>query len=207
MKHHFPEDSDSRLIQQLMSVAVRRFAENSITCGLNPMMEGRVVVCLSGKRFFFGMMLETLFASFRSQFNQDPQSVQQCATWLRTMSLDEIIMHGFYYTMQPGDVLVLPHSYLVLECCLGESQCDVVSWPCLLPGGTSWRTSQAEIRKYDAFRGGQSPMIDSLLKGLDTLEKLMLLCDVKLESDGSKSNTSLTYPDVFFNFGCLPMFA
>ena len=196
MKHHFPEDSDSRLIQQLISVAIRRFDENSITCGLNPMMEGRVLVCMSGRRFLFGMMLETLFASFRKQFSQDPQSLEQCATWLRTMSLEDIVLHGFFYTMQPGDVMVLPHSCLVLECCLGQSKCDMISWPCLLPGGTSWRTSQAEVRKYDAFRGGQSPMVDLLLKGMDTLEKLLLLCDVKMEPFDSDSKTRLKYPDV-----------
>ena len=176
-------------MKSLTCLAIHRYSAISFTCGISDMMSGRVIYCLNGFRIFLGMSLGKVATTFKEQFKSDPTSLRQCASWVHQMSLELLMSDGFYCMIGAGDVLILPPNHVILEASLGnQDECDVVSWPCLLRGGHDWRAEFVQNRSSsflsppddcdEVYRN----TVQSIRSGMNVLEKLLLLSDVKVEA-------------------------
>ena len=188
LKFHFPQECELQAMNNLTCLAIHRYSRTSFTCGISDMMAGRVVYCLKGFRIFLGMSLSKVATTFKEQFKQAPTSLRQCASWVHQMSLELLMSDGFYCMIGAGDVLVLPPNHVILEASLGDQdECDVVSWPCLLRGGHEWRVEFAQNRSSsflspsDDVDEAYHHIVQNIRSGMNVLEKLLLLSDVKAE--------------------------
>ena len=115
----FPEAFEAKCVESLSSLAIRRYEASSVTCGVFEMMTGRVVYCVQGDRFYMGMSIEQVMASFQSQFDRWPCSLRETACWLRQMSLEEIMTDGWFCLVRSGDILTIPPCHIIFEAFLG----------------------------------------------------------------------------------------
>lgn len=185
--HNFPEVHDAAVIKSIRSLSIHRYQPSSFQCGVTDTLAGRVVYCLGGCRLFLGMSVDKVCATFQKQFGRHPSSLRECASWLRKMHLEQILDHGFYCLLREGDVLVIPPFSVVLEGGLGvDSPCDLITWPCLLPGGFGWRTALKEFQKLSllstAEKSPEAKVALQISHSIVTVEKLLLLSDVKPEA-------------------------
>lgn len=195
---HFPEQSESTIVKKMMSLSISRFANDSFTCGVTELLAGRVVYCVSGLRVYMGMSIQKIVETFKQQFNQEPTSLRQCASWVHKMPLEVLMSNGFYCMVRRGDVLVIPPCFVILEASLGvsqdqECQCDVITWPCVAPKGDVWRKQFAVLRESPLFDvnpeidGTFANVVQGVVSGMTVLEKLLLLTDVKVEQPNVQS--------------------
>ena len=187
LSHQFPGEP---LMKNLTNLAIHRYSNTNFTCGVSDMMAGRIIYCLKGTRIFLGMQLEKVSTTFTKEFRRETRSLRDCASWVHQMSLELIMTEGFYCMIGAGDILAIPPNHVILEACLGngDDHCDVITWPCLLQGGQEWRSALKSIRSagflnVDPAGTDQSfsKAIQGISDGLNLLEKVLLLSDVKLE--------------------------
>lgn len=187
---NFPETQDAAVIKSIMSLSIHRHQPASFQCGVTDTLMGRVVCCLGGCRLFLGMTLDKVSTTFKEQFQRPPSSLKECASWVHRMSLELLLEDGFYCILREGDILVIPPFCVVLEGGLGvEHPCDLITWPCVLPGGHEWRAAFKEFQKLTLLdipdQETDSPTARAILgitSSVVTVEKLLLLSDVKNET-------------------------
>ena len=190
-----PQFPGEPLMKNLTNLAIHRYSNTSFTCGVSDMMAGRIIYCLKGTRLFMAMSLEKVSTTFTTQFRRETRSLRDCASWVHQMPLEMIMTDGFYSMIGEGDILVIPPNHVILEACLGngDDQCDVITWPCLLQGGQEWRSAFNTIRSagflsVDPAGTEQSfsKAVQVISAGMNLLEKVLLLSDVKLEPSTPK---------------------
>jgi hypothetical protein len=199
LKDQFPEHADAEKIQSLQSLQIHKFPADAATCGLTDMMLGRVIYCVTGCRLYTGIPLHSLITSFQKNFNRSPASLGDCAVWFRKQSLEDIISQGFYCLLGPGDILVVPSGYMILECCLGTTGCEVITWTCLYPSGRSgantWRVQSTFVHQQglldipDEAPEKFQKILGHLKSGLQLMDKFLLLAEVKQEDPRDRSRS------------------
>lgn len=182
--------AESPYMRNLLSFVINRHSATSATCGTFDLMANRVMYCLQGYRFYLGMSMEKLLKSFDDYFKTPPTGLPQLAAWLRRQSVENIIADGFTCMLTPGDVMIVPHGYLVLEACLGGEQdidCHIASYTCLVPNGHAWLEYLKACRELgivpshqETQQEGQDRM-QALFTGMNVLERMLLLSQVKQE--------------------------
>ena len=192
LSHQFPQANEQAVLKTLKSLAVHRYQPGSFSAGITDFMTGKVILCMKGARLYLGMPVEIVASTFVNQFASEP-SLQQCASWLHQMPLELIMEKGFYAMVCEGDVLIVPPAFVLVEAGMNFSTdpCDVISWPCLLPHGCQWRLQYKDVRKTSVLQvgDGNAPsdqVINGIRFGMDVLEKLLFLSDVKPESEELK---------------------
>ena len=191
LKDQFPERADAEKIQSLQSLQIHKFPADAATCGLTDMMLGRVIYCVSGCRLYTGIPLQALISSFQKRFDRSPASLGDCAVWFRQQTLEDMISQGFYSLLGPGDILVVPSGYMTLECCLGTTGCEVITWTCLYPcgktGASKWRDQCTFVYQHGLLNiPDEAPerfqkILGNLKHGLQLMDKFLLLAEVKQE--------------------------
>ena len=192
---HFPAEAENTIVKKLLNLSITRFAKDSFACGVTELLAGRVVYCVSGVRVYMGMSIQKVVETFNQQFNQDPTSLRQCASWLHKMPLEVLMSNGFYCMVRKGDVLVIPSCFLIVEAALGVNQdeCDVITWSCVAPKGDAWRKQFALLRDSPLLAvnpekdGTFAHVVQGVVSGMTVLEKLLLLTDVKVEQPNVRS--------------------
>lgn len=191
LRSQFPLAHEQAILNNLTRLAIHRHVQDSSTCGVFDLLAGRMIYCVTGVRLYLGMSIERIVALFEQAHTLKPKSLKICAAWIKELPLEDILSNGFYCLLGEGDILAVPPCFMIFEACLGtDGCCDVISWPFLQPEGHEWKVGVDKLRRSGLLSVEPSDadshfakMIHALQSGIDLLEKVVLLSNVKIESE------------------------